>query len=466
MHAWEEFLKEQELALGYETTKKWLRSLTIAHFDACNLYLEAKDAFHVLWFEEHIRPKVRLQLVNNNNHPIKVHLTVGGENSLTQVNKNLNKKKKNKNNKTDSFARTLDFSPDAIDPNANFENFLATDSNQVSFKLLSSLGNLQGQNNDAASVHLATFNPIYIYGGSGVGKTHLLMAVANSLLLSNLHVFYVRSETFTEHVVNAIRNGAMQDFRMAYRHVDVLIIDDVHLFARKSATQEEFFHTFNALHTSGKQVILSSNISPQLLEDIEPRLVSRFEWGITLHLEKMQSSQLRQFLENCCSALKFPLKDEILDFLINQFSPSTKMIRKALDTILLRSHSDARANNPMNLTLNTVEDFLGPLIEEQQKTALNPNRIVQAVADFYDITSDDIFGKSQSHDCSMPRQVAMYLCRKELKMPFIKIGSVFSRDHSTVMSSVKQIEKKGELQDKEICAALSDILRRLENQIV
>ncbi|HSW87017.1 MAG TPA: DnaA/Hda family protein, partial [Rhabdochlamydiaceae bacterium] len=196
MQAWEEFLKEQELALGYETTKKWLRSLTIAHFDACNLYLEAKDAFHVLWFEEHIRPKVRLLLVNNNNHPIKVHLTVGGENSLTQVNKNLNQKKKNKHNKTDSLARTLDFSPDTIDPNANFGNFLATDSNQVSFKLLSSLGNLQGQNNDATSVHLATFNPIYIYGGSGVGKTHLLMAVANCLRLSNLHVFYVRSETF------------------------------------------------------------------------------------------------------------------------------------------------------------------------------------------------------------------------------------------------------------------------------
>jgi chromosomal replication initiator protein len=466
MHAWEEFRNNQEDALGPETTNRWLRSLTVTHFDACNLYLEAKDAFQILWFEEHIRPKVRSLLVNNNNHPIKVHLTVGGEDPLTSANKNPGKKKKN--NFSPSTAPPLVFSSDALDPYSTFEHFLAADSNQVPLKLFSELGNppQPDHEHERSPVQLATFNPIYIYGGSGVGKTHLLMSVAHSLAKKNQNVFFVRAETFTEHVVNAIRNGAMQDFRMAYRHVDVLIIDDIHIFARKGATQEEFFHTFNALHTSGRQVILSSNTSPQLLEDIEARLVSRFEWGITLHLEKMAPSQLRQFILNRCRFLNFSLKDEIIDFLIKTFGLNTKTIQKALDTIILRSHLDtARFSTINDLSLETAEEFLFQLIEEQQKNALTPNRIVQAVADFYGMTSDDILGKSQSHDCSMPRQVAMFLCRKELKMPFIKIGTVFARDHSTVMSSVKQIEKKGEMQDKEICSALSDILRRLENHI-
>ena len=137
-------------------------------------------------------------------------------------------------------------------------------------------------------VALGAFNPIYLWGGSGSGKTHLLMALTHAFKQRGLNALYARAETFTEHVVAAIRSSEMQSFRKAYRHVDVLLIDDVHVFARKDATQEEFFHTFNTLHTSGRQIILTSKCAPSLLQEIEPRLISRFEWGINVHFEKLK----------------------------------------------------------------------------------------------------------------------------------------------------------------------------------
>ncbi len=435
MQAWEEFLTAQEAEIGKETVDKWLRSLKILHFDACNLYLEAQDSFQVIWFEEHIQGKVRTQLVNNNHHAIHIHLKTAEETNPS------NKKKK--------YKRTwqpppLKLESDPLDPTATFDQFIIGQANPIIPKILSDLS--EGQ---------SLFNPIYIYGNAGSGKTHLLMAIAHLLKQKNLHVFFVRAETFTEHVVSAIRGGAMQEFRKIYRNADALLIDDVHLFARRGATQEELFHTFNTLHTTGKQIILTACCSPPYLQDIEARLVSRFEWGITLPLEKLSAEELHQVLKNRCQALRFPLEEETFQFLIKTFHANAKSLHRALEALILRSPKDTQ--------VATVEKLLADLIAEENQSALNPDKIIRAVADFYGIRVDDILGKSQSHDCALPRQIAMHLCRQELEMPFLKIGKIFSRDHSTVMSSVKQIQNKIETQDKEICSALFDLLRRLEN---
>jgi chromosomal replication initiator protein len=434
MQAWEDFLTAQEDEIGKETVGKWLRSLKILQFDACNLYLEAQDSFQVIWFEEHIQGKVRTQLVNNNNHPIKVHLQVADPATTSS------KKKKVKKSWQPP---PLKLEPDPLFSSATFEQFVVGESNQVIYKVLSDLSTVQ-----------SAFNPIYIYGAAGSGKTHLLMAIAHLLKQKNLHVFFVRAETFTEHVVSAIRGGAMQEFRNTYRNADALLIDDVHLFARRNATQEELFHTFNTLHTTGKQIILTASCSPGYLQDIEPRLVSRFEWGITLPLEKLSATELKQVLKNRCQAIPFPLEEETIEFLIKTFHANAKSLHRALEALILRSSGDTR--------IATVETLLADLIAEENQNALSAEKIIRAVADFYSIREADILGKAQSHDCALPRQIAMHLCRGELKLPFLKIGKIFSRDHSTVMSSIKQIQNKIEAQDKEISSAVFDILRRLE----
>lgn len=459
MRAWEDFIDKQQLRLGKQAVDKWLRTFTIVHFDSGNLYLEAKDPFHLLWFEEHIRPLLKKELLNNNFRPIKVHVTI--LNSPPEVGSKPRPKEKKQ--------PPLVFAKDKLLAEATLDNYVPGFENQLIFRFFCELTGFDPSTEKygPATITLASFNPIFLWGGSGTGKTHLLMALANSLSKKGLNVLYARAETFTEHVVFAIRNSEMQSFRQAYRHVDVLLIDDVHLFARKDATQEEFFHTFNALHTTGRQIILSSQSAPSLLNEIEPRLVSRFEWGINLHLKKLDLSALKQVLLKRCATLHFPLSDSAITFLTETF-PSSKSLHRALEALILRSHlqTDARLKrDPESIDEEIVKKMLHDLIAQEEKEALSPEKIIATVAASYGIRSEDLLGKSQSQECSLPRQIAMYLCRQELKIPYQKIGQIFHRDHSTVMTSIRQIQKKIEESDTEILSSLAEIHSHIENEI-
>ncbi len=459
MQAWDDFVKKQEGLLGREVAEKWLRPLKVVHFDSGNLYLEATDSFHILWFEEHIRPLLKSQLLNNNFRSIKVHLSAGEPQTPAS--------KSSKRDKAKS-APPIHFFHDKLDQAMTLENFIPGKANEVVFRLFCELTgyNPKTQKLEDPTMPLGTFNPIYLWGGSGSGKTHLLMALTQAFKKRGLNALYARAETFTEHVVSAIRGFEMQSFRKAYRHVDILLIDDVHVLSRKAATQEEFFHTFNTLHTSGRQIILSSKCAPALLEEIEPRLVSRFEWGINVHFEKLKQEELKQVLLKRCEGFNFPLSDEVSDFLIQTF-PSSKSLHRALEALVLRCHlnEDARyKRNSLLINVQGAKNILSDLSAEEQKIALTPEKIVAAVASQYGIRSEDLLGKSQLQECSTPRQVAMHLCRSELKLPFQHIGRIFSRDHSTVMTSIKQIEKKIEVSDQELLFSLSEIHSKIERE--
>ncbi len=451
MQAWENFLQSQEAELGIDTVQKWLRTLKIQRFDACNLYLEAKDSFQALWFEEHIRSKAQVKLLNGNNKKIKIHLDVA--NSPQKVKKSKIKVKE-KNPKAPPFQ--LNF--DDLDPHCLFQYFMLSEENNLTHKLLLEIAGLSPQ---VHSTKLGTFNPIYIYGSAGTGKTHLLMSLAHALRAQGLRTVYVRAETFTDHVVTAIRAGEMSVFRQAYRNIDALIVDDVHVFSRKGATQEEFFHTFNTLHLEGKQIILAANCAPQELQLIEPRLVSRFEWGIVLPLKPLKNEDIRQLLTAKSQALHFALPVKIADFLIETFTSNSKALIRALEALVLRLHLDSK-NTLASLTPTAAKTLLNDLIEEEQKSAITSAKIIQAVAEQYGIRTEDILGKAQTRECALPRQLAMHLCRDQLKMPYMKIGDLFSRDHSTVMSSVKHIQKALDQDDRDISATWHAIIKKLQ----
>lgn len=456
MQAWQQFLTALESDLGADTVSKWLRSLKVIHFDAGNLYLEAPDSFHVAWFEEHIRARAKKLLVNNNFNPIKIHLSSPGPDTP-------------EGNTSSSPAKpSLPFSKphftlqvDTLDPMATLENFIVTDSSKLVFELISSIS---GYKKDGAySPQLGQFNPIYIHGASGTGKSHILMGLAHQLVKQKISASYVKMETFTENVVAAIRSGTMQEFRRAYRHVDVLIVDDVHILAKKTATQEEFFHTFNTLHTSGKQIVLSANGSPVFLQEIEPRLISRFEWGLTLQLGKLEQEDIRAMLQKRLELLDFPMQKKSLDFILETFSYHLKSLHKAIEALILRTHNAKPAFPSDKLMEKEIKMILSDLIEQTKHQILNPQRIAQAVAEFYGIKSEDILGKSQSHEFTLARQIAMFLCRHKIKMPYTQIGQFFHRDHSTVMSSVNNIQQKQEESDKELLAVLQMLSKKLDS---
>lgn len=455
MKVWESFLEQQEGELGLETVHKWLRPLKIVRFDAANLYLEAKDAFHVLWFEEHIRPKVMTQLVNGNQKRIKVHLSVPGE---------VPKKRRSSSNHEAPTLSKFALTFDQLDPQCTLENFVMTEANLLPFKLLCKITGYDPASSRLLSEtsELATFNPIFLHGSSGTGKTHLLMAAAHALRSRGLNVIYVRGETFTDHVVSAIRAGEMSQFRQTYRNSDVLIIDDADIFSRKTATQEELFHTFNALHLGNKQIFLSAHSPPGELQLIEPRLISRFEWGIVLPLDPLKREEVGQLLEKKTRALQFPLHPKAIAFLIETFASGTKSLHRALQALMLRSHLNPQQHQTSTqLTIPQIRHALADLILEEEQAVLTPSRIIQVVAEYFGIRSEDILGKAQTRDCVLPRQVAMFLCRSELKLSYVKIGEIFSRDHSTVMSSVKAIQKGVDKDVREISSPYHTILKKL-----
>lgn len=444
MKLWENFLVQQEAELGCETVAKWLHPLKILRYDACNIYLEAKNTFQVVWFEEHIRSKL-LNFVNNNNKRIKVHLSLAKNAGPQPL-----KAKKNKSAvQPPQFQLTFE----ELDPYCTFDHFIPTENNLLAYKLLCKTAGFDTEKRRLThGLELSFFNPIYLHGPTGTGKTHLLMALAHALSTQGFKVIYSRAETFTHHVVGAIRAGEMNIFRQAYRNSDVLILDDVHLFSGKGATQEELFHTFNTLHLANKQIILSAHCPPSELQKIEPRLVSRFEWGLVLPLSPLPLDALLAMLTAKAQALNFPLHPKVSEFLLSTFTRGPKAINKALQALILRCHLKEASEGILTkqLTVPQARHLLQDLILEEEKAMLTPEKLIQTVAEHFGIRSDDILGKVQTRDFVLPRQFAMYFCRSLLKIPFVKIGAIFAKDHSTVMSSVKNIQKGIDQDDPDV----------------
>jgi chromosomal replication initiator protein len=437
---WHAFLERLDQELGKETVDKWVRSLVVRQGINQKLYVEVKDSFQALWFEEHLRPRLQT-FTDPVGTPIKVIVETSGKKAPPKV----------QPPKTQTPETALHF-PE-LDPFCTFEHFISQVDNEIVVRLLKELCThvtserfkklsplVSAQENPLKT---PPPNPIYICGPTGSGKTHLLTATAHRLRQAGLNVVMARSELFTEHVVRSIRSGEMSAFRKLWRTADVMILDDVHLFSRKITTQEELFHTFNTLHVAGKHILLAANCFPQQLQFIEPRLVSRFEWGVVLPLSSLPRKSFPSLLEKKSSILSFLLPQRIISALSDLFHSSPKACTQALEALMLRWRmAKNRALGPSaTMTVGAMQDMLSDLIERETELALTPEKIIQATAESFGIKREDLLGRSQNREYVGPRQIAMYLIRKHLKLPFIKIGDVFEKNHSTVMSSIRQVEK-------------------------
>jgi chromosomal replication initiator protein len=466
VQCWQAFLGRLEHELGQETVDRWARSLVVKPGHGPKLVLEAKDSFQALWFEEHLRPRLH-GLVDPLGEAIHVSLHIAGR-SLTgkRAAKTLSKPIGfNPNHFSLSF-------PD-IDPSHTFEHFLSLPENDIVIKLFDELCSyLAGERlKRLSSVVIPSVeghrhpppNPIFLCGPSGSGKTHLLSATAHRLRQAGLSVIMATSDLFTEHVVRSIRAGEMSVFRKLWRTVDTLIVDDIHCLARKNATQEEFFHTFNSLHVAGKQIILSANCLPQQLQFIEQRLVSRFEWGIVLSLQTLPRKQFPALLEKKAQYMNFAVPSKLAHYLAETFPSTPKACVHALEALIFRLNlAKNRHSNPAAATtLPVVRDLLADLIEDEKLSALTPEKIINVTAEAYGVKREDLIGRSQSREFVVPRQVAMFLIRKHLKAPFMRIGELFHKNHSTVMSAIRQIEKGIPDASSDVGSAVASIEIRL-----
>lgn len=448
MQIWDHFLDELEKDFGKETVTKWLRSLEVLRFDAANLHLRANDSFQALWFEEHIRQRAQTELCTASGKPIKIKLDIVEQKKSEQLSQT-------------SHLATMQFALDPIDPLQTFENFILTQENFLSFQILSELvgydASSQIYDSDVAQIGL--YNPIFLYGESGCGKTHLLSSVTLAMQKQQIQVLYVKAETFTEHMIKAMRMGQMAPFRATYRNSDVFIIDNIEHFANKTATQEEFFHTFNHYHTAGKQIILASQLSPKKLEKIEPRLISRFEWGILLSMQSLPQEKLSLFLLKKIGQLNLFLTKELKEYLTHAFTKPAKLA-KALELLSYKAHLDKEDKKTPILQLEEAKTMLQALTHQSQ-SEISQESILEAVCETFELEQEEVLGKAQTKDVVLPRQLAMYMLRHKLKMPYLKIGKVFSRDHSTVISSVKLMTQKIKTKDSALISKLDVLEKKL-----
>lgn len=303
-----------------------------------------------------------------------------------------------------------------------------------------------GQNNElahAASSAVAKnpgnqYNPLFIYGGVGLGKTHLMHAVGNKLLNDNprLKILYVTSEKFTNDYVAAVSQKRMDEFKKMYRTVDMLLVDDVQFIAGKEQTQEEFFHTFNELRDKGKQIILTADRLPKDIPAIEQRLVSRFEWGMIADMQPPALETRIAILQTKMAKKGVVLSDDILNFIAENVVNNIRELEGALNRLLVYQQMENK-----ELGLEQAQQILASMVNSKKK-AVTLKKIAESVAAFYSITMEDLLKQSRRKEFVKPRQTAMYLARKELGSSFPAIGDFFGgRDHTTVMHGVEKVEK-------------------------
>ncbi len=418
MEAWEKFIDFLETKYGKLTTEKWARTLKVVRFDACNIFLKSNDFFQSQWVEEYILPLAKEHFLDSNGKFIRIHIEA--------------EERKNKP-KIPLKEKTINFCSDPVSPSATLLDYFPTEQTSFTHKALGKIFGFDIEKNSLAPLPNDPPNPVYIHGPKGSGKTHLLMAIKTLLEKHGKEVFYVNADTFTDHVVHAIRFGKMDVFRKTYRNIDALIVDDIEVLSRKNATQEEFFHTFNTLQTSGRVVVLSSVFSPRKLEGIEERLVSRFEWGILLNLEITKDKNINsKFLEKRLKQLSLTIDQSTKEYLLENF-PSCDLLALAIEYLSKSSIAET-------ISLTGAKPILEKIIHQRILDGLNADKILEEIAKIFGIRIIDMQSKAQTRECVLPRQFAMFFLRHELRMPFMKIGFIFKKDHSTVMTSIKHIE--------------------------
>ena len=414
-------LRKELTQISFDT---WIKPLEIRSIDNSNIVFTATSEYQKDLIENKYKPLLlnTLSYITNRTWSFSViNLEKEGEESITE-NSNVIE-----NNLFSLKNETIGNS--TLNPKYTFETFVVGENNRLAHAAALAVSSNPGEN----------YNPLFLYGGVGLGKTHLMHAIGNRILENypNSKVLYVTSEKFTNQLVNAIQENKNEIFRNKYRTIDVLLIDDIQFIARKERVQEEFFHTFNSLYEDRKQIIISSDKSPKDIPFLEDRLRSRFEWGLPADIScpdyETRFAILRQKAQN----ENVVIDDYILSNIANKIDSNIRELEGVFNKIVARAsltHS--------HITIELAEKILTEFKYESEKV-ISCDFIKETVAKYFSINKVDLSGNKRSNDIAFPRQIAMYLCRDVANMSYPQIGTDFGgRDHSTVMHGCKKIEKE------------------------
>lgn len=429
-----ELLKNEVTKISYET---WIRDLEIDSFEDGNIVLVASNAFQKesIISRYHDLFKNTFNYITNKNCEISVILKddVTEEKTLTTAQPNVSHSS-NPNS--------------TLNPKYTFDSFVVGNNNRFAHAAALAV----------AEAPATAYNPLFIYGGVGLGKTHLMHAIANEILINNrnANILYVTSEKFTNQLINAIKDNKTEMFRNKYRqNIDVLLIDDIQFIAGKERIQEEFFHTFNTLHESGKQIIISSDRPPKDIKLLEDRLKSRFEWGLIADISNPDYETRLAILRKKAQLDNIIIDDEILCDIATKIDSNIRELEGVLNKLI----ANASLTNT-HITMEMAEKAINDVAINREKV-LSIDLIQETVAKYFNVTVEELKGVKRSNDITVPRQIAMYLCRNVADLPLTKIGDGFGkRDHTTVIHACNKISKEiqNDMTTKRIVESVKNIL--------
>lgn len=419
---WNIVLEKLELSVSNVSFVMWFNPLKIVDFSSNNvLYLCAKSIF------------AKNQILKNYFDKLKSAVDeVFGENVEIEIFDPSEEKEYISKNKPKSVSKEIDSSKNPFNTKYTFNNFVVGKCNQTAYAAAKAVAENPGK----------SFNPLFIYGGVGLGKTHLLHAIGNFIRESkpNLKIKYVTCEQFTNDYIESLgsagKTKTYSEFRDKYRKCDVLMVDDIQFISKKTSTQEEFFNTFNDLHQFGKQIIISSDRPPKEIETLEERLRSRFTMGLIQDLQSPDFETRVAILRKKCQIEKYSISEDAISYIAEKIDSNVRELEGMLSKVCFLSNLIGKTL----ADINDVKEAFSDKYEEKNEGGKTSDQIINAVCEYFDITKNDIVGKKKSKDIVEPRMIAIYMISDMLELPLVSIGKIFGgRDHTTIMHARDKI---------------------------
>ena len=431
---WQSVLGEIEISLSRANFVTWFKDTFISSFENNRVVICVPNAFVKKWLEEKYHKNI-LSALQNVTHQEIVEVIYKIELKKNGISFQINVADDNKNEVAPSIKQSgFTNQPGATSSNINrfglnpryvFDNFVVGKGNELAHAACLAVTNNLGK----------SYNPLFIYGGVGLGKTHLLQAIGNEVAKRTDKILYTTSEKFTNNYIQAVTGGKAKEFKNLYRNVDLLLIDDIQFMGGKDGTQEEFFHTFNELQQNDKQIVMTSDRPPKSIPAIEKRLISRFESGMVADVGKPDVETKVVILEKKALEKGISLDKEVLVYIADQVQNNIRELEGALNKVI--AFHQLKGLEP---SIKTVKTVLGDFISNIQSRSMSPKDIIEAVSKFYGISGKDIIGNSRKKELVWPRQIAIYLIREELNTSYPTIGNELGgRDHTTAMHAYNKI---------------------------
>ncbi|MEF3692281.1 MAG: chromosomal replication initiator protein DnaA [Candidatus Moraniibacteriota bacterium] len=432
---WKAVLGEIELTLSKPQFITWFKDTFILSNENGKIVIGVPNGFSKEWLENKFNNNIINALKNFQENTVEVSCSIYSpqEKQLNKSNESDLEKSETKDDNTKNLKNKNPqinfFHNSNLNSRYTFDNFVIGENNELARAACFAVSQNPG----------TQYNPLFIYGDVGLGKTHLLQSIGNEILRKdpNKNIIYISSEGFTTELVNSIKNQTIDKFKNKYQQADLLIIDDIQFISGKEKTQDIFFHIFNSLYQLNKQIVISSDRPPSHIQILEDRLRSRFEGGMITDIGNPDLETRLAILQTKLNEKKFFLSDEILRFIAENIKNNIRELEGALNKIVATFEL-----NKKNPTIEETKKVLSSILVSKKENVLTKKDIISAILNFFEITKDDLMSKSRKKKVALPRQITMFLFKRELKMSYPEIGEYFNRDHTTALHAFNKISQE------------------------